>query len=243
MKGFMAYQVEKNDLTNINGLPLDLFVKFAAAGCVYDAEFITAKLAMRKQLKSAPLPVVDSVIDSAFIEGITLSSHGRNGSANSGRDDGKGNAFLSWLATEHNYGQYTSCIMIAGTEIKMAEVVAEWKISKTSRKIGEHPCKCNNWVLGCGLCPVFEEVESKEPIFKRHSLTLIQHENLNKFMINSAIETAKGLADPSSSRTISDVVFYKLKSMLSEQKLEPLDKTVDNWALQIRKDTFDGSDS
>lgn len=83
--------------------------------------------------------------------------------------------------------------MVAGITLRIGEDVAEFQTSTQQRLIGTEPCRCGR--LWCSNCPIFEKVETKTPIFKRHKLTLKNQINLHRWMVKQAVDRVSSLVD------------------------------------------------
>ena len=178
---------------NIEELKVDGMSDFACSVCVNDTSFDEMVSVILGRLKSSiPTDVYDTLKDSLLVENMTYEGSFQN-CTKSLQDTGRANNFLGWWTVRHNKhsNRYSACVVISGIDITMSEDIIDYSIKKETIHITNEPCHCG--FFRCQSCPVFKTIETRIPIFKRHSITLKQHDNLKAYMMYKSTDLIKSL--------------------------------------------------
>eukprot|EP00188_Purpureofilum_apyrenoidigerum_P001736 Plantae.Rhodophyta-Purpureofilum_apyrenoidigerum.ctg19855.p1 GENE.Plantae.Rhodophyta-Purpureofilum_apyrenoidigerum.ctg19855~~Plantae.Rhodophyta-Purpureofilum_apyrenoidigerum.ctg19855.p1 ORF type:complete len:324 (-),score=25.25 Plantae.Rhodophyta-Purpureofilum_apyrenoidigerum.ctg19855:87-947(-) len=198
LRSFAERHDVQNPLEAVGDLRVDQMKLFAQATCVQGPGLEIVRRALRKQLRGVPDSVVEAIVDSALIEGVSAQNSVQNTTAGI-ENDGRAYSYLAFWSTEYNgdhtviAAAYSTCVMVSGVEILVGEDVAEWETSVQPRLVGHQPCHCG--FLSCAQCPIYQESTTKRPIMKRHRLTLQNQLDLHRWMVKSAVDQARYLVE------------------------------------------------
>lgn len=151
---------------------------------------------MAIQLRALPASIVEEIVESALIEGITQEKAYHNTSfmlANEGT--------IYYYMCYYNTiftppDHYETCILVVKVALSIAEAIVGYHEEVVKQQIGTEPCHCSKALgitFGCHPCPIIEEKMTKRPIFKRNALSMKQQEALNANMIRLAASQVKSL--------------------------------------------------
>eukprot|EP01025_Chloroclados_australasicus_P037504 TRINITY_DN3829_c0_g2_i3.p1 TRINITY_DN3829_c0_g2~~TRINITY_DN3829_c0_g2_i3.p1 ORF type:complete len:385 (-),score=54.05 TRINITY_DN3829_c0_g2_i3:1047-2201(-) len=192
-----ALQQEKRQLNDkdIGDVPIEQMKIFSSAACV-QGEFQAVQKALDKQLGNVPKDVRETVIDQCLVEGVSV-QNSRQDATMDVETGAKAHAYLTFWSTEYinspiSQPEYSSCVMVTGIELSVAEELAGWEVSTDYKTVGYEDCHCR--LFGCKKCPIIKEITSKKPIFKRHQITLNEHKQLHKEMVGMAVQQVKDLS-------------------------------------------------
>ena len=195
MRSFISFHKTNKDLAEIQDLETDSISSYAQAYCVTLDSADKVRAALRDELDQVPVEVRESVIKRAVVEGATLKSSLDNSAAKFA-SEGRAYFFKAFWSTAYDRRltseTYTTCVVVSGVEIEIAEVVAGWHKETKKVQIGVEKCDCG-YILPCSICPVFDIVTTEAPIFKRHSLTLKQQGDLHLWLAKKALFKAEEL--------------------------------------------------
>lgn len=198
LRSFVERENVDRDLAEVGDLRVDEMKLFAQAACVQGQDLQMVKKALRVQMRGVPANVVDEIVESALVEGVSTQNTVQN-TTTGVEADGKAYSYLAFWSTEFNgdhavfAATYSTCVMVSGVQIEVGEEVSEWETSVQSRLVAYQPCQCG-W-LRCAQCPVFKEVTTKRPIMKRHRLTLRNQLDLHRWMVKRAVDQAALLVE------------------------------------------------
>lgn len=203
LRSYTLSQSEGMKVESIAELPVDDLNSFAQSTCVEARRADDIRAALRANLR-IPTEVRDMLISSAVVDGVSTSSTISNTTSDLA-SEGKAISFVAFWSTvytEPSLGRewYSSCVMAAGITIVVSEQVAEWVTRHDRVVTGSQPCHCGRF--WCERCPVFQTRETRTPVFKRHTLTLKNQLHLHTFMKRSALDSARGILDAKSSRSL-----------------------------------------
>ena len=195
---FKKHEHTSTEITDISQLLMDSVNHYVGMSCVEADSYERTKYAVKQQLNSIPEQVRDEILESAIIEGTSVLNVIQN-STKPLTSDGKANSFLAWWHTrvqestdaEVSDERYETCILIAGISFVTSEIVAGYIEDKRNDLVGYVPCECG--YLFCEKCPVFKEIITSVPVFKRHALTLEQHRKLHNYMVQEATSIAENM--------------------------------------------------
>mmetsp|Transcript_2977 Transcript_2977/g.9118 ORF Transcript_2977/g.9118 Transcript_2977/m.9118 type:complete len:287 (+) Transcript_2977:66-926(+) len=196
LRSFAERHDVQDPLKAVGELRVDQMKLFAQAACVQGPDLEVTRGALRKQLRGVPESVVEAIVDSALIEGVSAQNSVQNTTAGI-ESDGRAYSYLAFWSTEYNGEHavmaaiYSTCVMVSGVEILVGEDVAEWETSVQPRLVGYQPCHCG--FVSCAQCPIYQESTTKRPIMKRHRLTLQNQLDLHRWMVKSAVDQARYL--------------------------------------------------
>lgn len=234
---------------SIEAMMVDGMDHFAAVTCIEADSFQEAVTSLELQLQGVPKNVRDNILPSVIIENVTASNAIQN-SSKPLQANGRADAFLAWWSTMYTApSHYETCLMLSGISFTSGEIVAEYLVEKRSVHVGDQPCYCG-W-FSCQTCPIYKDIETTTPIFKRHSLSLKQHEELHNYMLITATSNAKALLkDSNTIQGENDQSQKKLSSPLKEKEEEEEDHTATDstsqevdpqnnaWSFKINKKVF-----
>ena len=197
IRSFISIHKANNKIDDIEDMETDSFSSYAKAYCVTLDSADKVRNALRDQLDDLPTEAREKIIKWAVIEGATHKSSMEDKVFRTGTLDGKASFFKAFWSTTYVAGlafseMYTTCLVVSGIDFTVAETVAEWTVETKKYLIAVKPCECG-YILPCSSCPVFETVETKLPVFKRHSLSLKQQKDLHIWMADRAIAKAEEL--------------------------------------------------
>ncbi|CAB9506870.1 expressed unknown protein [Seminavis robusta] len=196
LREFVTFEKAHNvvDLKQIEDLNTEAFRTYARSTCVDAATFEQAHEALSMGLYGVPDSVRNDVVRMAIIEGVTQ----KNSVQDSNSDfvsQGKAEAYMAFWSTVFNphdkQQAYKTCVMVTGVALTVAETIAEWTTKEERYQIGIEPCHCG--YLYCEECPVFDTRQVQWPIFERRSLSLQKQEELRRWMVDRAIQSAEHL--------------------------------------------------
>lgn len=191
---FSSIDKANNEIDDIENLATDSFSSYAQAYCVTHESADKIRNDLQDQLDDLPMEAREKIIKRAVIEGATQNN---SMEVKAVRSDGRAYFFKAFWSTTYVAGWlsseiYTTCLVVSGMDFTVAETVAESKVESKKVLIGFTPCECG-YILPCSMCPVFDTVETKEPVYKRPSLTLKQQKDLANRAIAEAEELAGNL--------------------------------------------------
>eukprot|EP00965_Chrysotila_dentata_P232226 6198837-Pleurochrysis_carterae.AAC.3 len=132
--------------------------------------------------------VVEEVLQSALIEGVSVMSS-LSDSVVSPDEAWKAHTFKAWYRTDA--ASLSTCILVSGVQILLQAEVAEWEVTTHYEVVGMLPCHCG--LFSCSECPEFRERTRRVPVFKRHKLSLAQHEALAERMQARMVHNGRAL--------------------------------------------------
>mmetsp|Transcript_10129 Transcript_10129/g.18398 ORF Transcript_10129/g.18398 Transcript_10129/m.18398 type:complete len:301 (+) Transcript_10129:342-1244(+) len=199
LQAFAQYHADKSMLIQknvVDQLPTDSFKMFAQAACAkqLDTTIEACRQTLALQLRQLPLETRTEIIESVVIDGVTQKNSDSN-TVTHLADDGKASSYLAfWSTTYSNFlgkDTYQTCIIAAEVEFQAAEVVADYQVQTTYRNHGKEACNCGYFY--CSTCPVLRPHVSKNPIFKRNSLSLAQQIEPHHWMVDRTVENIKNV--------------------------------------------------
>jgi hypothetical protein len=211
---FVTLERNRNNIAEITDLKTDGYKHYAQSACLVADSFEDATNALEIQLAEIPGNIRERLIKRVLIKGITQSSSLQDSSSEvesssmlSSNDGEQGvrnkahNYLAYWSTVVHGKGgldrgnkeyQYETCVVVAGTEIGVADDLTGYEEEEKMMVSGSRPCGCG--ILYCsGFCPTYEVVTTKKPVFKSYSLSLKNQEDLHRWLLMHAIEAAEGL--------------------------------------------------
>mmetsp|Transcript_24179 Transcript_24179/g.47159 ORF Transcript_24179/g.47159 Transcript_24179/m.47159 type:complete len:467 (+) Transcript_24179:87-1487(+) len=174
--------------SNLGDLPLDFYRTYEGATCVESDSWESLRDAARQQLSRLPPEVVEEVLQSALIEGVSVMSS-LSDSVVSPDEAWKAHTFKAWYRTDA--ASLSTCILVSGVQILLQAEVAEWEVTTHYEVVGMLPCHCG--LFSCSECPEFRERTRRVPVFKRHKLSLAQHEALAERMQARMVHNGRAL--------------------------------------------------
>lgn len=143
----------------------------------------------------------------------------QNTTAGAGKDGIAFHYMAFWSTAAHTHG-YSACVATAGVQLIIGVDVQEWRTTKTRKRAGDKPCYCG--YLRCEKCPVYVTDEIRQPIYKRHCLTIRQQTELFYWMSSTVAERAGELA-PNSPSSIASFFFPpKTDSYIDVSSFKPV---------------------
>lgn len=203
LKAFVHHEKVHNHLSSMSAaalhlenLPTEKFQTYARASCVEAATVDQARAALLAGLYGIPDTVRHDVVRMAILEGVTSKNSMQDSHADI-VEQGTADSFMAFWSTVYNpdafqkHKTYSTCAMVTGVTLLVAEQVAEWNVMHEQYQIGVEPCHCG--VLYCEECPVFDTRVVRTPVLERHSLSLKKQAELRQWMVYQAIHAAEHL--------------------------------------------------
>lgn len=110
-------------------------------------------------------------------------------------EQGKASSFMAFWSTTYDPRWkdrvYTSCVLVTGVTLTVAETVAEWTSTTEKYVVATEPCWCGPF--SCDRCPVLETRTVRWPVLERRALSLKKQDELRCWMISQAIKSAEHL--------------------------------------------------
>ena len=217
LKSFVAHERATSntalELIEIEDLPTENFHRYAVANCAAAGSLELAQENLRLQLGDIPSIVRERLLQRVLVEGISQKNSIQDATSQLTLD-GQAQSYLAFWSTNFDafstHRQYETCVIVAGVTIKAAEIVADYKEETKKVVIGSEPCHCG--YLYCEVCPVLDTQTTMTPVFKRHSLSLKQQDNLHSLMTLHALNAAESMLATSSSNN-DDSSAYGDKSL------------------------------
>ena len=182
------------ELLGIEDLPTEHFHRYAVANCAAAGSLEGARENLRLQLSDIPEPVRERMLQRVLVPGISQKNSIQDATSQL-TSDGQAQSYLAFWSTNYNAHsmdrQYETCVIVAGVTIKVAEMVAEYKHETKKVIVGSEPCHCG--IFYCEVCPVMDTQTTMTPVFKRHSLSLKQQNDLHSLMTLHALNAAESM--------------------------------------------------
>ena len=206
------------DVPTIADFPTDAFRRYAVAMCSSARSYEAARKNLNLQLSVVPEEVASKILDLVLVEGISQKNSIQDATSELG-SDGQAQSYMAFWSTtfspKSNDKKYETCFVLAGMAIKVADIVAGYKEETKEVVIGSEPCKCG-YITACEMCPVLTKVTSKTPVFKRHSLSLKQQDELHRWMTLHALKSAESMLATGSSNKSADYNFLSNESVIQQ---------------------------
>lgn len=170
---------------NITDLELDSVILFRKYTCLEGSNITELRETLVSQLSEVPNKVSRKLSKLALPGNMTLKTAGREG----GTDiNGNGRAYFTVydIATRYRPGFYSTCVLVSGVELEVADSIIGWQNESYTDIIGHEPCHCG-W-LRCETCPIFRTRFVSTPIIKKYALSLASHNDIFNFISNAAVE-------------------------------------------------------
>jgi hypothetical protein len=214
LQSFVALERDRNNgyMDQLEDLRTEGFQRYARSACVAAGTLEQAQKALFIQLSGIPEDVRTHTIERALIEGITHRSSMQDSSSQLG-SHGRAHSYMAFWSTvyhhprrggrhhDDDFNTYETCVLVAGMEIGVTEVIAGYKTEEKKVVVGSTPCECGYFYCA-GTCPLFSKVIERTPIFQRHSLSLKQQDDLHRWLVKNAIDAAEGLVSGSNVQTL-----------------------------------------
>lgn len=200
MVSYVRTQVAENPHTlyaptDLEKMPIDKMVTFVDSACAQGSSIQNVREAIRRQLRSLSPVVVDDLLNSALVEGVSLESANHNTSADTG-EKATVYTYLYYIKTVYSGGDsqsYSTCVLASGVTMLLAEEIVAYVDRVSHEIIGSRPCNCFPGNIYCRSCPLTEEIHTRHPIFSRHALTWKQQVMLRDYMIQQAYTQVAGM--------------------------------------------------
>lgn len=179
---------------DVEELKVDGMSDFACSVCVNDTDYDQLSHVVLGRLKSSiPPDVYDTFKDSLLIKNMTYEGSFQN-CTKPLQDSGRAQNFLGWWTIRYDKksDRYSACVVVSGVDITVSDDIVDYKVQRETIHVADEPCHCG--FFKCESCPVFRTIETRSPVFKKHSITLKQHDNLKSYMMYKSVELIKGLA-------------------------------------------------
>jgi hypothetical protein len=167
---------------SIDSLKIGGMADFGSHFCLNNTSYETLSHVVETRLKgSLPYEIYDWIRESILIKNVTQAMAFEN-CTKSLQDTGKAVHIVGWWTVSHDYetNLYTSCILFSGVIITLPEIVVDYKVEKNTQQIATEPCHCG-WFY-CQTCPVLRTTETKTPVYKKHNISIKQHDALKSYM-------------------------------------------------------------
>lgn len=178
---------------DVEDLKVDGMSDFACSVCVNNTTYEDMVSIVLGRLKtSVPSDVYDSLNDIVLVKNVTHEGSFQN-CTKPLQDSGKASNFLGWwtIRYEKSSDRYSACVVVSGVDITMADEIIDYKTKKETIHVADEPCHCG--FFRCEICPVFKIIETRSPVFKKHSITLRQHDDLKAYMMYKSVDLIKSL--------------------------------------------------
>ena len=184
------------DSVPIEEFPTDSFRRYAVATCSSAGSLEAARQNLALQLSIIPEEVGEKVLRLVLVEGISQKNSIQDATSELG-SDGQAQSFMAFWSTTYNPKSkdnklYETCFIVAGIAIKAADIVAGYREETKEVLVGSQPCNCG-YITPCESCPILTTVTTKSPLFKRHSLSLKQQDDLHRWMTLHALRAAESM--------------------------------------------------
>lgn len=212
LSSFVAHErsITKMDSPSVEDFPTDSFRRYAVAMCYTADSFESAQKNLALQLSVVPEEISSKLLNLILVEGISQKNSIQD--ATTALDsDGQAQSYMAFWSTSHNPKKsldddnlklYETCFLLAGISIKVADTLAGYNEETKEVIIGSRPCNCG-YIYPCEACPILSKVTTKTPIFKPHSLTLKQQDELHRWMTIHALKSAESMLSTGSPSNIS----------------------------------------
>ena len=193
LKSWVEIQQVETKITNIAQLPLESTNHFVSAKCVR-GDYESVYKSVLYSLFGFPEDIQSDIINRVVSQGVSTEETYRKSSILSTKEQGKAYSFLAFWNTRFtpgNEGTYSTCLIVSGVVIGLGDELVEWEETQSQVLVGSKPCECGR--LWCAECPVFQEHNVKTPIYKKARITLETQTQLNDWMVNESILSAKHL--------------------------------------------------
>lgn len=192
--------------SDITELKVDGMSHFSCAVCVKRVDYDKMVTIISNRLKtSIPVDVYDSLTDSIFLKNVTYEGSFQN-CTKPLQETGRASNFVGWWNVRFDSSEdlYSACIIVSGIDITMADIIVDYHVVKETTLLALEPCHCGFFY--CEKCPVFKTLETRSPIFKKHRISLKQHNELKDYMMYKSLELIGGLSyEPNISLTSSAI--------------------------------------
>jgi len=200
-----------DNIQDIKELKVDGMDHFSAVTCFISDSLSEARIILKENLKTIPQEISDHIIESTLISKTNIFNIIQN-STKPIQSTGKAIAYLGWWNTHFTEpSTYETCVLISGISLTATEIIAGYIEEKKSELIGYQPCHCG--FFSCEKCPIIQEKIYSSPIYKRHALSIQDHQKLHQYMIQDAILKAELL--------LSKKTFHILPSQHKKEQKDP----------------------
>jgi hypothetical protein len=185
---------EEEDLSVLfQKVKIESLQQFTKASCFEGDDFKKLKEVLFEQLTDIP-----KVLKNKIYNGLIKSEGGINEEENfihnitkTKEKGGKGGItylFMVWWKIKYNSDTMKNkiCLVIFGFTFEMSPKLIGHSKKKTTKIIGEQPCKCGLW---CEKCPILTEEYVEEPVYEQIHLSLEQYDLLNVWMLEKMKRT------------------------------------------------------
>lgn len=214
--------------TSIQDLLIEGMDHFVGVTCLTGDDFDLLKEGLRRQLGTVPAHIRDELVESAIIHKTSVLNVVQN-SSKPLQTDGRASAYLGWWNTRFSEpSHYETCVMVSGITFTAAEVISGYVEEKRTEKVGVQPCQCGFFY--CEKCPIMIERTYSSPIYKRHAISLKDHNLLHHHMVQVATDMATQFIQSSKYKEIKN-------GGNTEDEIWP---QLDGWDMKNNKQMFEG---
>lgn len=211
---------------------IETLEQFTKASCVEGSDFKNLKETLIQQLSDIPKFLKNKIYNS-LIKSMSKSDNGRindeeenfihnitkiikepkgiNNNNNNGNNK-KSITYLYMVWWKIHYNSETMrtkfCLVIFGFTFETSPKLIGFIKRKTTKIIGDQPCKCGLW---CEKCPILTEEYVEDPVYEQTNLSLEQYDLLNTWMLKKLKKTTFDL-------TNSEINKNKIKLLTNEQQ-------------------------